>query len=81
MVAQHLRRRYGDAVRVEYYDLADDLSRGKFPEIARIIEEQDLPVPLVAIDGVLKMAGGIDFWAIAELIEAKDKPAPSGDAG
>ncbi len=73
MVAQHLRRRYGDAVQVEYYDLANDSNRAKFPEIVKTIEEDDLPVPLVAIDGVPRMAGGVDFWTIAEFIEAKDK--------
>ncbi|MGQ9675136.1 MAG: hypothetical protein ACUVX1_05665 [Chloroflexota bacterium] len=80
MVAQHLRKRYGDAVRVEYYDLGKDPDRGKFPDISKLIEEKDLPVPVVAIDGVPTMAGVVDFWAIVEAIDAKASSQPATGA-
>ncbi len=76
MVANHLRRRYGDAVKLEYHDLAVDSEREKFPEVVKVIETSNVPVPVVAIDGVLRMAGLVDFWSIVDLIEAKGNDQP-----
>lgn len=80
MVAQHLRKRYGDAIKVEYYDLGKEPDREKFPEISKLIEDKDLPVPVVAINGVPTMAGVVDYWAIVEAIDAKAQNPPTAGA-
>lgn len=77
MVAQHLKQRYGDAVTVDYFDLANSAVRERFPEVARMIDAKEVPVPVVAIDGEVKMAGAVDFWHIADIIDAKGKHPPS----
>jgi disulfide oxidoreductase YuzD len=67
-VTEHLKRRYGDQVAVEYIDLA------KSPQHEAIMERiraHNLPLPLVAINGVFKLSGSIEFRAVKEAIEAQ----------
>jgi disulfide oxidoreductase YuzD len=71
MVAQHLSRRYGDAVKVEYVDLAKESEARKHADVLESIRAQGAPTPVVAIDGELKIAGYVDFWSISELIDGK----------
>ena len=49
--------KYGDAVRVEFIDLADPRSREEYSEVAKLAEERDLMYPLVAVNGHLRVAG------------------------
>ena len=60
--ASQLRTRYGDAVRVEYYDLFD-------PDAPVLPEQGALPV--IIVDGiVIAMGGRISIPAISRQLEA-----------
>jgi disulfide oxidoreductase YuzD len=64
----HLKGKYGKGVTVEYVDLADD------PENSDVIESirsRNLPLPVVAINGVPRLAGNVEYRAIVEAIEAQ----------
>jgi disulfide oxidoreductase YuzD len=61
--------RYGDAVQVEYVDMADAENQAQFPELLEVIGEQNLPYPLVAIDGRLRAAGSAHFYRVLPLVE------------
>jgi len=66
VVIQNLRRKYGDEVEVEYIDLAES------PESSDVMEQiraQNLPSPVVAINGVLRLAGSVEYREIMEVIE------------
>ena len=54
-----MQLRHGDAVQVEYIDLADDEAQAEYSEVVGIIEERSLPYPLVAVNGQLRLAGHI----------------------
>jgi disulfide oxidoreductase YuzD len=65
-VTEHLERKYGDTVQVEYIDLGEENS-----EMAKMVRAQNLSLPVVAINGVLRLAGSVEYRAIMEAIEAQ----------
>lgn len=67
-VTEHLKRKYGDGVEVEYIDLARSEAP---PEIIDRVRTYNLPLPVVAINGVLKLSGCVEYRAIMEAIEAQ----------
>lgn len=67
-VIAHLKRKYGEGVAVEYVDLAEDLENS---DVVARIRAQNLPLPVVAIDGVTRLAGNVEYRAIVEAIEAQ----------
>ena len=65
VVTQQLQGKYGDGVEVEYIDLADSEN----DDIMGQIRAHELPLPVVSINGVLRLAGGAGYRDIVELIE------------
>jgi len=65
VVTQHLKRRYGDEVEVEYIDLVESESG----DVMEQIRAQNLPLPVVAINGVLRLAGSVEYREIMEVID------------
>ena len=61
--------KYGDAVRVEYVDLADPKSQEEYSDVAKLAEERDLLYPLVAVNGQLKVAGSAHYYRVLPLVE------------
>ena len=65
----YLQMRHGQAVQVEYVDLADPEAQAQFSELLAATEERHLPYPLVAINDRLRLAGSADFYQVLPLIE------------
>ena len=65
----YLRMRYGGAVQVEYVDMGESKNQTEFPELVAVVEERDLPYPLVAIDGRLRAAGSAHFYRVLPYVE------------
>jgi disulfide oxidoreductase YuzD len=61
--------RYGEAVEVEYVELADPENQDKFSEVLALVEERDLPYPLVAINGHLRAAGSAHYYRVLPFVE------------
>jgi len=68
--------KYGDAVRVEFIDLADADSQEEYADVARLVEERDLLYPLVAVDGQLRVAGSAHYYRVLPLVEEKLAAVP-----
>ena len=68
--------RYGDSVRVEYIDMSEPGSQAQFPEVLAVIEDRDLPYPIIAINGRLAAAGSANYYHILPYIE--EALAPEG---
>jgi disulfide oxidoreductase YuzD len=60
---------HGQAVEVEYVDLADTEAQAQFAELLSVIEDRNLPYPLVAINGQLRLAGSAHFYQVLPLVE------------
>jgi len=67
-VTEHLKRSFGDQVAVEYIDLAESPQHEAVMEKTRA---HNLPLPVVAINGIFKLSTGVEFRAVKEAIEAQ----------
>ena len=73
--------RYGDAIQVEYVDMADSINQAQFSDVLAVVEDRDLPYPLVAIDGQLRAAGSAHYYRVLPFVEealgaVEAKPEP-----
>jgi disulfide oxidoreductase YuzD len=69
VAAYYLKIRYGEAVRVDYVEMADPKNQSQFPEVMAVVEEQNLPYPLVAINGRLRAAGSAHYYRVVPYVE------------
>ena len=69
MTEYYLKAQYGEAVEVEYLDLADPETGSSLSGVAALAEEQNLRYPLVAINGRLKLAGSAQYHHVLSLVE------------
>jgi len=56
-------------VQVEYVDLTDPVHQAQFSELLALAAEQDLPYPLVAINGQLRVAGSAHYYRVLPYVE------------
>ncbi len=61
--------RYGSLVEVEYIDLTDPEVQSEFAELLALIRDRNLPYPLVAVNGQLRLVGSVDYNRVAPLVE------------
>lgn len=67
-VIEHMKRRFGDKVAVEYIDLAQS---SQHEAVMEKIRAHNLSLPVVAINGVFRLSGGVEFRTIKDAIEAQ----------
>ena len=61
--------RFGEAVQVEYIDMSEPKNQEEFSELVAVVEDRDLPYPLLAINGHLKAAGSAHYYRVLPLVE------------
>lgn len=66
MVIEPLKTSYGDAVSVNYYDINDE---DLHPDIKKLIEMHNLPVPLTFINGEAVSAGYISYYDLTRRLD------------
>ena len=49
--------------------MADPENQARFPELLSVVEEQDLPYPMIAINGTLRGAGSAHYYHVLPLVE------------
>jgi disulfide oxidoreductase YuzD len=60
---------YGPSVEIEYVDLTAPEAQAEFSELVAVVEGRNLPYPLVAINGRLRLAGSADYYQIMPYVE------------
>jgi disulfide oxidoreductase YuzD len=66
---EYLQRIYGDSVLVSFIDLASSSFAQDEARLAEQVQNKGLTLPVVAIDGKLRLSGVLDFGRIADAIE------------
>jgi disulfide oxidoreductase YuzD len=61
--------RHGARVQVEFVDLGEPAAQVQHAEVLAIVDEQDLPYPLVAVNGTLRLAGSAHYSHVLPLVE------------
>jgi disulfide oxidoreductase YuzD len=69
MTTYYLQMRHGQAVEVEYIDLADADAQARYSALLAIVEAQHLPYPLVAVNEQLRLAGSAAYYEVLPLVE------------
>jgi hypothetical protein len=49
--------------------MADPENQAQYPELLSVAEEQDLPYPLIVVNGTLKGAGSAHYYHVLPLVE------------
>ena len=70
-VTELLRKLYGETVQLEYLDLAKALDSRLYPEIVERIRAESLPLPLLLINGNLRVSGYFDIHLLQSVIQAE----------
>lgn len=68
-VAEHMNRRYGNSVELEFLDLSDAEVRRRNRELVELIEQGQALLPLITVAGIPRLWGAADFWAIVKAVE------------
>lgn len=71
LAGRQVRKRFGDGTRLEYYDLARAAPDRQTQEWRRTIRENSLSVPLLLINGRLRVAGQFDIRQMIDAVEAE----------
>lgn len=74
----YLKMRYGDTVQLDYVDMSEPENQTEFSELLAVVEDRDLPYPLVAINGRLRAAGSADYYHVLRFVE--EALEPEGEA-
>ena len=69
--ADLLREQSGDDVEVEYVDLAAPQGEIRYPQLVAQLRTRALSLPAVAINGVLRLVGHLDYRTLVEAIDAE----------
>ena len=71
LAARRIKDRFGVEARLQYSDLSRDSADRQAREWQQAIRERDLPVPLLLINGRLRVAGQFDVRQIVDAVEAE----------
>ena len=71
LATRQIENRFGSEVRLEYSDLSRDAVDRQALEWRQAIRERNLSVPLLLINGRLRVAGQFDVRQIVDAVEAE----------
>ena len=71
LAIRRIKDRFGDGVRLEYSDLSHGSVDQRIGEWRQAIRERNLSVPLLLVNGRLRIAGQFDVRQIVDAIEAE----------
>ena len=61
--------RFGDSIQVDYVEMADSEGQAQYAELAATAADRDLPFPIVAVNGQLRLAGTAHYYNVLPLVE------------
>lgn len=68
---QSLHKLHSDTVQVEYFDLANAGVRRLYPEVVKRARQENLPLPLLVLNGKIRLSGYFDFRMLQDAIQAE----------
>lgn len=66
---EHLKRRFGPDIELERLDLSDPSVRERNRDLLKQVQAMSIALPAVAINGVIRLSGNLEFRSIAEAVE------------
>jgi len=69
LLEERIKEKFNDKIVMEYVDLSKGGNSQQKLDWHRLIEDNSLPVPLLLVDGELRMSGQFDIRQILDAIE------------
>ena len=69
LLKERIKEKFNDKIVIDYVDISKGESSQQKLEWRRLIEDNSLPVPLLLVDGELRMSGQFDIRQILDAIE------------
>ncbi len=70
-ITELLKKLYGEKVQLDYLDLAEPSISNSHPEIVERIKADNLSLPLLLINGKLRISGYFDIHLLQSVIQAE----------
>lgn len=70
LATESLKERFGSEVEVEYVELSDLEGARNHPEILERIKREELTMPLLVINGDIRISGYFDIRMLMDMVEA-----------
>ena len=70
-VIELLNKLYGEKVQLQYLDLAKPSTSHSYPEIVERVRTENLALPLLLINGNLRISGYFDIYLLQSVIQAE----------
>ena len=71
LAAERIKEQFGDRVQLEYLDLAKPIAGDHALELSQQVRDKDLSLPLLVIDGQLRISGQFDIRQLVNAIEVE----------
>lgn len=69
LLAQTLRKNYGDKISIRYVDVIDD-DLDEYPDVEEYLKKSGMKLPLLKIDDrIIRPVAGLNYMEIAEELE------------
>ncbi len=66
-----LHQAYGEEVQLEYFDLSDPEALCQHPEVVKRVEAEKLALPLLVLNGKVRLSGYFDFRMLKDAVQAE----------
>jgi len=71
LASQRIKDRFGDKIKLEYLDLSAPMTTRRALELNRQIRNKNFPLPLLLINGQLRISGQFDIRQLLDAIDAE----------
>jgi len=72
-ITELLNKLYGDQVQLEFLDLTETSTSHSYPEIVERTRTENLTLPLLLINGSLRISGYFDIHLLQNVIQAEQE--------
>jgi disulfide oxidoreductase YuzD len=78
LARESIKQRFGDRVRIDFFDLQDPSIKQRFPQLVEKIKEESLYLPILLINGEVRISGYFDFRMLLDMVEAEGELTREG---
>ena len=71
LATKQIKDRFGDRIELQYLDLAKPVTNPRALELNQVIENKNLPFPILIIDGKPRISGQFDIRMLLDTIDAE----------
>ena len=71
LATKRIKDRFGDQIQLEYLDLSQPLANDHALKLAQQVRDNNLPLPLLIINGQPKISGQFDIHLLLDAVDAE----------